>query len=89
MDLTGVALMFGTIPWTPSPLVGEGWGGVVQFGTAVPRRTTPNPIPSPQEGGEEIAALANRVLTAVELDPVGVDLQGKSATTGVVFCEMN
>jgi hypothetical protein len=28
--------------------------------TAVPHRTTPTPIPSPQGGGEEFAAAANR-----------------------------
>jgi protein ImuA len=40
---------------------GMGWG-VVQYGTAVPHRTTPTPIPSPQGGGEEFATLANRIL---------------------------
>ena len=37
-----------------------GWG-VVQYGTAVPHRTTPTPIPSPQGGGEEFAIRANRI----------------------------
>jgi hypothetical protein len=40
-----------------------GWG-VVQYGTAVPHLTTPTPIPSPQGGGEEFAAAANRKLAA-------------------------
>jgi hypothetical protein len=40
-----------------------GWG-VVQYGTAVPHRTTPTPLPSPQGGGEEFAMPANRILSA-------------------------
>jgi hypothetical protein len=43
---------------TPSPLVGEGWGGGSRgYGTDVPHSTTPTPDPSPQGGGEEFAAL--------------------------------
>jgi hypothetical protein len=38
---------------------GMGWG-VMQYRTAVPHCTTPTPIPSPQGGGEEFAAPANR-----------------------------
>jgi hypothetical protein len=45
---------------------GMGWG-VVQYGTAVPHRTTPTPIPSPQGGGEEFAIPANRICDAVGL----------------------
>jgi len=41
-------------------LVGEGG---VQYGIAVPHRTTP----SPQGGGEEFAILANRICDAVVL----------------------
>jgi hypothetical protein len=37
-----------------------GWG-VVQYGTGVPHLSTPTPIPSPQGGGEEFAAPANRI----------------------------
>jgi hypothetical protein len=40
-----------------------GWG-VVQYGIAVPHRTTPTHIPSPQGGGEEFAMPANRILSA-------------------------
>jgi hypothetical protein len=36
---------------------GMGWG-VAQYGTAVPPRTTPTPIPSQQGGREEFAAVA-------------------------------
>jgi hypothetical protein len=37
-----------------------GWG-VVQYRTAAPHFTTPTPIPSPQGGGEEFVAPANRI----------------------------
>jgi ATP-dependent helicase HrpB len=38
---------------TPSPLVGEGWGGgSFSDPSIVPPRTTPTPDPSPQGGGE-------------------------------------
>jgi methylmalonyl-CoA mutase len=41
---------------TPSPLVGEGWGGGSGgFGNAVPPLTTPTPDPSLQGGGEQRA----------------------------------
>jgi branched-chain amino acid transport system permease protein len=46
----------------PRPPCGDGMGwGVVQYGTAVPHLPTSTPLPSPQGGGEEIAAAANRV----------------------------
>jgi heme exporter protein A len=39
---------------SPSPLVGEGWGGGSEFGAPhVLNRTTPTPHPSPQGGGEK------------------------------------
>jgi len=42
---------------TPSPLVGEGWGGGSgRCGTEPPHSPTPTPDPSPQGGGEELAA---------------------------------
>ena len=40
-----------------------GWG--VQYGAAVPHRTTPTPIPSPQGGGEEFASSASRNIAPV------------------------
>ena len=65
-----------------------GWG-VVQDGTAVPHRPTPAPIPSPQGGGEEFAALANRTLKPAVPDAAWMDPRVKSAVTSVVFREMN
>ncbi len=48
---------------TPSPIVGEGWGGGAgRRGTEVPPGSTPTPNPSPQGGGEEFAALLRRKL---------------------------
>src|SRR6266853_6595307 len=47
---------------TPSPVVGEGWGGGSgNDATEVPHSTTPTPDPSPQGGGEkkEVASLDN------------------------------
>jgi aerobic carbon-monoxide dehydrogenase large subunit len=50
-------LSVGQSPRTPSPLVGEGWGGGSRDGgTDVPQRPTPTPDPSPQGGGEESVA---------------------------------
>src|SRR5882762_9177805 len=44
---------------TPSPLVGEGWGGGSRgCGPTVPQSPTPTPDPSPQGGGEEKPARA-------------------------------
>src|SRR5215472_8691150 len=48
----GVSLSGGRAAGTPSPLVGEGWGGGSgDSGTTVPHTTTPTPDPSPQGGG--------------------------------------
>src|SRR5579863_7307377 len=54
-----VALMW---PVTPSPLVGEGWGGgsggdALALTTAI-HLATPTPIPSPQGGAEELTLTA-------------------------------
>jgi hypothetical protein len=42
------------------------WRAVVQYGAAVPDRTTPAPISSPQGGGGEIVT-ANRIFSACGL----------------------
>jgi methylmalonyl-CoA mutase len=48
---------------SPSPFVGEGWGGGSgSCGNAMPSLTTPTPDPSPQGGGEKITPLACRRL---------------------------
>ena len=59
-----VALEFSPATRDSLPPCGGGMGwGVVQYGKAVPHRTTPTPVPSPQGGGEESAAPANLSLT--------------------------
>ena len=58
-----VTVSQGTLP----PCGGMG-AGVVQYGTTVPHRTTPAPIP-PQGGGEEFAEPANQICDAVALTP--------------------
>src|SRR6516225_5257551 len=59
----GTRLNCGQAAATPSPLVGEGWGGG-SGGCAAdePHSTTPTPNPSPQGGGEEFAAPLQRNL---------------------------
>jgi hypothetical protein len=65
----GAELTDGAAPDSLPPCGGGmGWG-VVQSGTDSPYFTTPTPIPSPQGGGEEFAALANLNLTSNCLDP--------------------
>jgi len=57
-------LKFGSVRRDSLPPCGGGMGwGVVRWGTAVPHLPTPTPIPSPQGGGEEYAASANRIST--------------------------
>jgi uncharacterized protein len=62
---------------TPSPLVGEGWGGGsggdAPGSPLTPSRATPTPIPSPQGGGEARAAAVEISLAGVTLlaDPAG------------------
>jgi aerobic carbon-monoxide dehydrogenase large subunit len=52
-------LSVGRATATPSPLVGEGWGGgSCRGGADVPHLPTPTPDPSPQGGGEEPEALS-------------------------------
>ena len=44
---------------TPSPLVGEGWGGGwCGDAPTLPHTTTPTPNPSPQGGGERTECAA-------------------------------
>src|SRR5215471_4142157 len=72
---TGGGLNFGGAATTPSPLLGEGWGGGSGgCGNAVPSLTTPTPTPSPQGGGEEFAALLGRTLAP---------MRARSATGGL------
>jgi hypothetical protein len=78
-DSDGVRAMAGTNPVSAKikddrttgdslPLCGGGMGwGVVQYGAAVPHRTTPTLIPSPQGGGDEFAARANRFFAFVAI----------------------
>src|SRR5262245_27151528 len=52
---------------------GMGWG-VVQYGTAVLHLLTPIPSPQgPQGGGDEFAALANRIFGACRDNPTTAD----------------
>src|SRR5215471_12808838 len=68
--LIGVNLRHGGAATTPSPLVGEGWGGGAGgCGNAVPPLTTPTPNPSPQGGGEEFADPLWRKLTPIPSPP--------------------
>jgi hypothetical protein len=62
--LIGVRLSGGRAPRDSLPPCGGGMGwGVVPWGTAVPRGSTPTPDPSPQGGGEETVATSNLNLT--------------------------
>src|SRR5215468_856538 len=66
--LIGVSLSRGRAAATPSPLVGEGWGGgSCCAGTDVPH--LPTPTPAPQGGGEEFVALVWLKLTP--MNPFG------------------
>jgi hypothetical protein len=68
-----IELTLGRVTQDSLPPCGGGMGwGVVQYRTAVPYFPTPTPIPSPQGGGEEFAALANRNLS-VDADKPGRD----------------
>jgi hypothetical protein len=58
----GLTLRTAPAPGDSLPPCG-GEMGSVQYGTAVPPRTTP--IPSPQGGGVEIAKPANRIVPPV------------------------
>jgi len=54
LDPLGARSSCGRATATPSPLVGEGWGGGSgDCGDDVPPLVTPTPDPSPQGGGEE------------------------------------
>src|SRR5262252_9138873 len=56
---------------TPSPLLGEGWGGRSGgLGGAATHSPTPTPDPSPQGGGEEFAAPVQRKLAPIRATPV-------------------
>ena len=65
--LIGAELSCGRSTATPSPHVGEGWGGGSgDCGNAMPHLTTPTPVPSPQGGGEDFAASQLQMLGPVE-----------------------
>jgi 4-diphosphocytidyl-2-C-methyl-D-erythritol kinase len=61
---------------TPSPLVGEGWGGGwLSEATILRQGRTPTPNPSPQGGGERTALLAALVADRNDLEAPAVGLQ--------------
>ena len=67
---TGVKVTLGADTRDSLPPCGGGMGwGVVRCGTMVPHLPTPTPIPSPQGGGEEFAALANPDFTPMRSSP--------------------
>jgi branched-chain amino acid transport system permease protein len=58
----GAKIQFAGVANSSPPPCGKGMGvGVVQFGTAVPHRTPPHPIPPPQGGRESPGARAGRI----------------------------
>jgi len=74
----------------PSPLVGEGrGGGSSQFGAAAPAGPTLTPDPSPQGGGEELAARSRHRSAATRGRVIAIDLLDMSAIRGVEFLHLD
>jgi 23S rRNA (uridine2552-2'-O)-methyltransferase len=75
---------------SPSPLVGEGWGGGSRScGTDMPPLATPTPNPSPQGEGEEFAARSRRKPAAVKGRVVAIDRIDMPAIPGVEFLQLD
>jgi hypothetical protein len=80
---TGAKLSCDQTAASPSPLVGEGWGGGSGgCGSAVPPLSTPAPDPSPQGGGEEFGALPGRKLTHMAASDSAVSIPLSEVSPG-------
>jgi acyl-CoA thioesterase-1 len=90
LTLRGSRLEFGGTAADSLPPCGGGLGwGVVPWGTEVPHRTTPTPNPSPQGGGEEIAAPSRLSFAPRSYGRCGAGVQmpaRRIALAAVVFC---